>query len=1011
MQRSCASGEWEVVVKNIWTQNALAREISRFSAWLCLAFALAVLAGCGSGQAIPSQSTPGATTGGATSGTGSIGGTGTGGISQTITGTIATGAPVAGAAITVQDHNGKTNTGTSGADGSFAVSVTGGTPPFILAAVLPSCDPTKTPCNMYSILPSMDMSTTGTLNVNITPITTVVMYELNGNADPASMYTGFTSTNTTDLSAGAVAAKETSVRNKLPANKMNPIFSMMYGKFTASAGDPYDDLLAIVGKITAINSQGVQLTPTGGTAVTYGSPAGSGAVPGAANAAAIALNLTDLNTGQPVSQISNSSPAKVTATVTNANGTQATGVVVTFSTNASTDTFAGGANTALTNASGVASVTLTTSNTSGGAATLTANSTVAGAGVTGTINYAIGASTIGLSPIFGQTFGNLDFVYGTGAPTPVVNAAIQTLSAYGTASVSVYVQNTTGTPAVTSKFNTPMTVSFTSACAAAGKATLTPSVSSVNGKATASYLDNGCNNPTSGDTITATLSNGTTQTAQLLVGQPSLGSIQYVSTVTAPATTPPVITLKGTGGANRSETAKVTFKVVDSAGNPVGNTTVNFSLNTSVGGLSLSSTTATSDPSTGYVVTNVIAGTVATAVRVTATTGVLSTQSDQLVVSTGIPAQDSFSLSASQHNIEGWNIDGTTTTLSLRAADHFHNPVPDGTAISFTSEGGSVVASCNTVNGACTSILTSQALRPSNGRVTVLAHATGEEAFVDQNFDGLMNSAAEMVDANNVSTDMPEAFVDYNENGIRDAVATTNADGTSNPAEPFFDFNGDKQYNGSGGAAIHLVGVTPVGNPDIGDGKYEGVLCSDSAKLTGGICDTPKLPDGTAQRSIDVRASQIIVFSSSAATIAINNNANIALPHCNPLSGVTPIGITVTVVDANGNAMPAGTTIAFSSDNALFTPTTVTVPDTIGCRLNNPVNGAAYACPAHAASATFGDIALSIKSNATWDSSGLKCTDTSSSGTFTVTVTTPGVNFTSGNIKATETIKNIIVTD
>ena len=122
-----------------------------------------------------------------------------------------------------------------------------------------------------------------------------------------------------------------------------------------------------------------------------------------------------------------------------------------------------------------------------------------------------------------------------------------------------------------------------------------------------------------GDTVTATLANGVTQTASLPVSAPALGSIQYVSTVTTPATTPPVITLKGTGGADRSETARVTFKVVDSAGNPVGNTLVNFSLNTSLGGLTLSSASATSDPTTGYVVTNVIAGTISTAVRVTAT--------------------------------------------------------------------------------------------------------------------------------------------------------------------------------------------------------------------------------------------------------------------------------------------------------------------------------------------------------------------------------------------------------
>ena len=515
-----------------------------------------------------------------------------------------------------------------------------------------------------------------------------------------------------------------------------------------------------------------------------------------------------------------------------------------------------------------------------------------------------------------------------------------TLSAYGTAGVSVDVLNNGVI------YTTPLTVSFTSACAGSGKASLTSSVTTVNGTASASYLDNGCNNPSPGDTITATLANGATVTGILPVGSPSLGSIQFVSAVTNPATTPPVISLKGTGGLGNSESAQVTFKVVDSAGNPVGNAPVTFSLNTSLGGLALSSSSANSDPSTGYVVTNVTSGTIATAVRVTAaTTGGLSTQSDQLVVSTGIPAQDEFSLSASTHNIEGWNYDGVTTTLTARLADHFKNPVPNGTAVSFTSEGGSVVASCNTTDGACTAAFNSQNLRPTNGRVTVLARATGEEAFTDRNGNGTMDDATEAIDANSVSTDIPEAFVDYNENGTRDSN------------EPYFDFNGDGSYSAA-------------------DGLYNGVLCTSGAA----ICST--------QKSVDVRASQIIVFSTSTPVITINSGNTIALPACDINTGITPTSFTVTIVDQHGNAMPAGTTVAFSSDNGVISSgANFTVPDTDGCR--SSYSG----CPASAGSATFGDRYITMKSDATWTKgtppAANTCSNTSPSGVFTVTVTTP----------------------
>lgn len=815
--------------------------------------------------------------------------------------------------------------------------------------------------NMYSILPAMDMAATNTQNVNITPVTTLVMYELNGGTDPASMYTG---NSFSTVTASNVSAKQTIVRSKLPANTVNPIFDMMYGQFSATGvldSTGYDSALDGIGAITGITAASVTLS----IAPAY-TPATAGAPVGAAAAPTIALTLTDTTTPFAArTSIASSSPALVTATVKNANGAAVANAIVTFSTSDARDTFAGGANTALTDINGVATVTLTTSNTAGGANTLTANSTVSGTAVTNSLNYAVGSSTI--------TLGTLTLPAGT-------------LSAYGTASVSVNVLNN-GLP-----YTTPMTVSFTSACASTGKATLTASVTTVNGIATASYLDNGCNNAFPGDTITATLMNGVTATGNLAVNSPAIGSIQFVSVETNPVTSPTMITLKGTGGVGRSETARVTFRVVDNAGNPF-SALVNFSLNTSLGGLSLSSASATSDPVTGNAVTNVLAGTMSTAVRVTATTGTLSTQSDQLLVSTGIPAQDSFSLSASTHNIEGWVHDGETTTLTARLADHFHNPVPDGTSVYFTGEGGSVIPSCTTVGGVCSVTLTSQALRPNSatngyGRLTVLARATGEEAFIDLNSNGTVDSGtgpgSEMIDANNVSTDMGEAYVDYNEDGIYDAAT-----------EPYIDFNGSGGYDGTalGGA---------VGGTTTGDATYNGMLCTAGA----GICNT-------TQKSIDVRASQVIVFSDSwgastaklAAIVpasapitapALPNGGvlnagipttGIVLSSCTTVPGAiqnTPSTVTVTVVDTNGNAMPVGTTVAFSTSNGSTpTPASWTVPDTIGCR-----TGFA-GCPASAASLTFGDISVSLVSDAVYAvGPPATCTNTSG-GIFTVTVTTP----------------------
>ena len=166
-------------------------------------------------------------------------------------------------------------------------------------------------------------------------------------------------------------------------------------------------------------------------------------------------------------------------------------------------------------------------------------------------------------------------------------------------------------------------------------------------------------------------------------------------------------------------------------------------------------------------------------------------------------------------------MDGETTTITVRLADHFGNPVPDRTAVNLITEGGSIgslgLGSCLTVEGACTATLTSQQLRPTNGRLNILAYAVGEESFTDLDGDGYASKVnradgtSELFDANGFATDIPEAFLDSNENGIRDATET------------FIDFNRNAAY-------------------DAPDGNYNGVLCNESAPGTSstGTCSAQK---------------------------------------------------------------------------------------------------------------------------------------------------------------------------
>ncbi|MFN2366971.1 MAG: hypothetical protein ABR523_11000, partial [Desulfurivibrionaceae bacterium] len=171
---------------------------------------------------------------------------------------------------------------------------------------------------------------------------------------------------------------------------------------------------------------------------------------------------------------------------------------------------------------------------------------------------------------------------------------VNPLSAYGTTSISVTVLSS-GVA-----YTTPISVNFASTCSETGKAELTPSVTTINGIATASYVDNGCGGT---DNVIASIADGPSVSGILTVNAPESGALTFVSA------TPSTLALRGTGGAGTSEISKVIFKIVDIAGNPIGGKTVNFSLNTTVGGISLSTDSAISDATTGYVSVDVQSGT------------------------------------------------------------------------------------------------------------------------------------------------------------------------------------------------------------------------------------------------------------------------------------------------------------------------------------------------------------------------------------------------------------------
>jgi len=648
------------------------------------------------------------------------------------------------------------------------------------------------------------------------------------------------------------------------------------------------------------------------------------------NTGTVTLVLTDIGTGATVNNVVIGSPIKVTATVIDGGNVVVPNAIVTFSTGA-LGTIIPASATALTDAAGQASVNL--DGVAIGADTVTASVQLGVSALTGSAVYSVGTAVLSMPNA--MRFG----------------VGVNPLSANGTTSVMVDVFSG-GLPVTT-----PVAVSFSSNCSLAGTATISTPVTTVNGIATATYTDQGCG---AVDTITASVA-GVSLTGTLTITPPTSGSIQFVSAV------PTLITLKGTGGQGRQETSIVTFKVLDTGSNPLAGKVVNFALSTTVGGITLSQTSGTSD-ALGLVTTTVSSGTVSTPVRVIATTlGALATPlqtlSDVLTITTGIPDQDSVSLSATKLNIEGLSVDGITSILTMRLSDHFNNPVPDGTAVNFITEGGQIVGSCTTTLGACSSTLTSANPRPASGRVTVLAFAVGEESFSDLNSNGFADPG-EMKDLNGFSTDLAEAFLDSNENAVHDA------------GEFFLDFRLDP----------------PLPPPffTLADGEYSGVLCNPALRTT------PPIPPFCAPtQTVHVRGSVVIVFSSGAAftpipiaitTVPVNplgldlggaTAAPVIASDCN-----TPASVTFTVKDVNGNALPVGTTISFATSNGTITGTSsFIVPNTNANVTTSP---------------TAFDYTVSLKSDATFTAAvagppavAAFCTDTTPSGTLTATVISP----------------------
>ena len=531
--------------------------------------------------------------------------------------------------------------------------------------------------------------------------------------------------------------------------------------------------------LLALGACGGGSSQDAGTPVLSDTGSGSGSGGGTA-AATLGLTVQLLDAaGSVTTAVVAGQPVRVQA-VLKRNGQVVEGEIVQFTVDQTVEMVALDpvSGSQLTDAQGAARVTVSSLGTSTGAGRIKAAASIDGVSVSGAANF-FASGSVGTQPAT-LTLSGLEI--GSSA-----------VSAYGTTGVRVRVlQN--GSP-----YPSAVTVNFTSSCPA-GKATITPSAQTqFDGYAVATFVDSGCAQ-IADSTVTVTASIGSdTKSGSMIVKSPTSGSLRFVSATPSDKS----ITLRGQGGNGRQENATLTFQLVDVSGIGVGNADVCFDATTYTGELNLDGFLPSSLPALpgstklcgsdalsvvryvkrtgadGKVAIQINSGTVPTPVRVRAralypsTASVpLETYSDTLSISTGLPLQRSFSLSVDKANIDGGNFDGEVAKLTMRLADQFSNPVPDGTVVNFIASGAAVCTadngSCKTINGSCSCDLVSQARRPQDNRVVVTAYTVGLEDFNDSNGDNKY-TAGESFD------DLADAFVDANKDGLASS-ATSNGD-------------------------------------------------------------------------------------------------------------------------------------------------------------------------------------------------------------------------------------------
>lgn len=493
------------------------------------------------------------------------------------------------------------------------------------------------------------------------------------------------------------------------------------------------DTRKFTGKLSAI-AISILLASCGGGDGYYGktdSSTGTGSTDTTQNQALNIKSLQVYDVNGKVTQTITAAGVTAKVKVTDASGNGVSGALVTFSGPGVVFGTSNGA--VLTNADGEATISIKPESiTDTGGYQLTASATYNSLTASSTpYNYSLQAANISFTDLIAST---------------------TSLESGGSTNITFKTQD-----ASSAENQNNVTVNFSATCGSFEPATV---VSSNQGDVTSTYkaIDANGNLCAGEQTITASsTTSSATKSVKVNIAAVEANSIVYSSGSVN-------LGIQSSGSAS---TGQIDFTVYAN-GKPAANQNVSVELLRAPEDLSFVSLnnktakTVKSD-STGKVIVTLYPGNKPGPIEIKATlvsNSNISALSKDVKVSTGRLTQDGLSLSVSKNALQN-DIDGDTATITARMVDRVGNPVPDGTVISFVSEGGSVTPNCASTNGSCSVTLTTQNPRPVDNRVTVLAYAEGDKTFIDKDGDNLYNAAVDSLPSN-----IGDFFRDDNEDNV-----------------------------------------------------------------------------------------------------------------------------------------------------------------------------------------------------------------------------------------------------